>query len=389
MSLTRHHFITTCIFGCAIGAVILSTTAMAKPPKENPGWYVRKDTWQETMRLSREALTRHLEKDTQSVPDAPGGVRFAPWQSIGPFPKPAKGDGWDHVYPPEQDIELSKRHGQFAWKRETRPDGQWHTDINLPDRSSIYMFRTVTSQKAQPLAVYVGCDDRFKVWLNGKLVSAVEGVPRDREVKLPLKAGENQLLLKLYNVSGGKGYSFSLTRKAGKGRDKDQGPDAILWEFVGRDFTSPADQRQMQWEREDGIWNGDWKPGDTTELAKRYAAATWEQVKGDPSELQKARALYHRSRRIEEAVKMAGGIDLAPLRLAINDLTKTFGKRYPDGQQFLDRLAKLEKLRDDTMASHPAPRQPRPAAELAGQLRDARQLRQRNRRPRPCGPTAN
>ena len=38
--------------------------------------------------------------------------------------------------------------------------------------------------------------------------------------------------------------------------------------------------------------------------------------------------------------------DFAPLRRAINDLTESFGDKYPKGQQYLARLADLEKLRD-------------------------------------------
>ena len=347
-------FITTaCILTAAFGTVFQPVTATAKLPKDNPEWYVRKDTWQETMRVSREALAKHLEKaaNTESTPGSPSSVRLTPWHAIGPFPKPADNDGWDHAFPPEQEIEPSKRYGELAWKRETRPDGQWHTDINLPDRASIYMFRTITSQRARKLSVYLGCDDRFKVWLNDKLVSAVQGVPRNAEVKLPLKAGENRLLVKLYNVSGGKGYSFSLTKDTRQRHGKDQGPEAVLWELVGRDFPSATDRQQMQWEREDGIWNGDWKPGDTNELANRYATATRTQLVDDKATgLDAARTLYHRSRRIEEAVQLAKGLDLEPLRLAIVDLMRTFGKRYPNGRQYLDRLARLEELRDDIMA---------------------------------------
>jgi formylglycine-generating enzyme required for sulfatase activity len=147
-----------------------------------------------------------------------------------------------------------------------------------------------------------------------------------------------------------------LTKDTRQGRGKDQGPEAVLWELVGRDFPSATDRQQMQWEREDGIWNGDWKPGDSTDLAGRYATATRNRAGSHKEKdakatgLPAARALYHRSRRIEEAVQVAKDLDLEPLRLAINDLMQTFGKRYPNGQHYLDRLARLEELRNDIMA---------------------------------------
>ena len=119
-----------------IGAAIQSAAAAPKAPDGDPEWYLRKESWQDTMRVSREALVRHLAKEADAtVPGSPSSVRFTPWQAIGPFPRPAGSDGWDHAYPPEQEIAPSKRYGALSWKRETRPDGRWHSDINLPTES--------------------------------------------------------------------------------------------------------------------------------------------------------------------------------------------------------------------------------------------------------------
>ena len=62
------------------------TSAQAAPrlPKENPEWYSRQDTWQETVRVSREALVEYLDKAVDSpIAGVPKGVRFGPWHSIG------------------------------------------------------------------------------------------------------------------------------------------------------------------------------------------------------------------------------------------------------------------------------------------------------------------
>jgi len=50
---------------------------------------------------------------------------------------------------------------------------------------------------------------------------------------------------------------------------------------VERDFRDAATQRRIRWEREDGIWNGDWREGDFRALAGRYAAATRKQASLD------------------------------------------------------------------------------------------------------------
>ena len=95
---------------------------------------------------------------------------------------------------------------------------------------------------------FQGCTGPFGlVGINGKLVAT--GGARNQEVKLPLKAGDNRLLLKLYNVTGGKGYSFSLTKNSRKGRGKDNSPEAVLWKLVERDFQDAKARRPSPGDR--------------------------------------------------------------------------------------------------------------------------------------------
>jgi hypothetical protein len=316
------------------------TSAAPRLPKTNPEWYVRQDTWHETLRLSREALFEHLKKTPGVVvPGAPQGVRFSPWQSIGPFRPPAGREGFDDAFPPEKEIDFSKTYDGLRWKRWTRPDGVWHGDIDMPDHHSIYLFRTITAQTAGEMTVYVGVDDRAKVWLNDQLVGTVPGVSHGTPVKLPLDAGENRLLVKYHNNTGGKGCSFSLTKNTQSGRGEDNSPESILWGLVQRDFRDVADQRRIQWEREDAIWDADWRPGDFRELADRYATMTRARGALDAKarelagkvknvgDLNAVRELYYGSRAIEEAAEKAGGLDFEPLRRAITDLTNRRRKR--------------------------------------------------------------
>jgi len=340
-------FVTT----MALGAV--STPATAEPSRTDPAWYLRQDTWQETVRLSREALARYVEQ----TPDGTLGVaRFGPWWAIGPITAPRGTDGFAHAYPLEQDLDVSKEHAGHRWKRETRVDGRWHGDINLPDRSSIYMQRTVTAPAATTVTVYVGCDDQSKVWLNGHYVQTMPNCSRGTPVELRLNKGENQLLVKLHNISGDKGYVFSLSKNITAGQAADNSPEAVLWRLVGRDFRDAAAQRHMRWEREDGIWATDWKPGDFRAIAASYAVATRKQAaldaqtsrlaaKADSArDLNAVREVYYRARAIEEMAATVEGLDFAPLRRAITDLTESFGGKYPAGKQYLARLDELERL---------------------------------------------
>ena len=61
----------------------------------------------------------------------------------------------------------------------------------------------------------LGSDDGIAVWLNGQSVhenQVARGVsPNQDRVTLPLKAGENKLLMKIYNQGGGHGFFFSAS----------------------------------------------------------------------------------------------------------------------------------------------------------------------------------
>ena len=49
-------------FAAAMLLAPIAAPAAPRPPKTNPQWYSRQDTWQETLRLSREALVRRLAR---------------------------------------------------------------------------------------------------------------------------------------------------------------------------------------------------------------------------------------------------------------------------------------------------------------------------------------
>lgn len=366
------------------GALSLSALTAAEAPRGEPAWYERGSTWQETVRLSREAIVREAESGAMaSLVPIPDGVRFGAWHQIGPFPRPAGNDGWDHAFPPEKEIVLSKSYGKLAWARNPRPDGVWYDDINLPDYASVYLFRTVTCETARSLTVYVGCDDRFKLWVNGRIMASQVGVPRDEPVELSLKEGENTLLLKLYNVTGGRGYSFSTAPDATQREARRNRPETMVWAMVERDFPQATARQQMQWEREDQIWQQAWNVGDFAELATRYVAAIRagadlqaeaSRLTGtvrDSKELEAVRQLYYRSRTIEAARQMAETLGIAPLRRAIVDLMTTYGPDYPNGRDYLARLARLEQARDTILASDGADTEG--VVRLAGEMNALRQ----------------
>ena len=128
---------------------------------------------------------------------------------------------------------------------------------------------------------------------------------------------------------------------------------AGIWRSLRRDFSDPVALGQMIAERQDGIWNEDWPFGTVGVLAARYAAATRVGLAAEAGrlakdarsaeDLQRVRAIYHRSRRIEAALARLKDADVESLRLAVEDLTAAYGPRYPKGSQYLRRIAELEE----------------------------------------------
>lgn len=91
----------------------------------------------------------------------------------------------------------------------------WDIDLRaVPgsgDDKTIYLRTRVQSPKEQEVQIQVGSDDGVKVWLNGALVHS-NSAPRPNQpgqdkVKATLKAGWNDLLVKITNYQGN--YAFS------------------------------------------------------------------------------------------------------------------------------------------------------------------------------------
>jgi len=118
----------------------------------------------------------------------------------------------------------------------------------------------------------------------------------------------------------------------------------------------------MKWTRQDRILEADWAPGDWSALARRYAAAAHRvpslaaQARSQANQARDARglarvcALYYRSRQLDEQLARAGQLDFQALKLAIEDLRNTFGRRYSDADHYLARLSAIEQALSKALA---------------------------------------
>jgi hypothetical protein len=154
------------------------------------------------------------------------------WSYIGPFPN-ANGQGFDAVYPPEKEIDLTKKYpglnGEEAvWKEGKFTDGEVNNLalFKTNENAVVYLYREIECNKAMELPVGLGSDDTLTVWLNGQKIVA-ENVyracaPDQSQPVLKLKAGKNQLLMKI--CQGGGEWAFYFKAKANI-------PPAITWKF--------------------------------------------------------------------------------------------------------------------------------------------------------------
>ena len=139
-------------------------------------------------------------------------VKLGPWYTTGHLDAKQFSDALF----PEQGIDLGAKDpaGQPRWRKTSGwADGQIH---DLPGSSTgpTYLFRTITVVKPVRMTVGLGSDDGLAVWLNGRQLLAnnvARGCSGEQDrVPLDLKAGENQLLLKVFNNSGGHGFYFAV-----------------------------------------------------------------------------------------------------------------------------------------------------------------------------------
>jgi alpha-galactosidase len=242
-----------------LSLVLAASVCLAGPG--DPSYYVKKATWHETVRASQEALEKEVTASLGNL-----GVRPGRWFVAGPF----KGaDAFARPFPPESGVDLnaSYENGTLRWQaRVDWRDGQVIM-FDAGDSVARYLVRTLKAAKDTTIKAYLGSDDGIKVWLGDSIILAHDisrGCRRNQEiVALPLKRGDNTVLMKVINGDGPTGFYFSLV---------DLDPEGI-WQLVGRDFASLRETREISWEREDGIWDKEWEHGGYRELAGRYAIA--------------------------------------------------------------------------------------------------------------------
>ena len=306
------------VLGWALGAVLVGSAAFAG----DASFYVKKSTWQETVRGSCDEWARFKKR---LAAEHEGklktfGVELGPWYHVGPF-FPMEKSSFEQVFGPEVDASLDKSYegGKLKWvKKPQWRDGAIHL---LPGNGKSgeglvvanYLFREISAGQDVTLPVYLGSNDGLQVWFNGEKVLSNDmgrGVEPDQDiVKLDFKTGRNELLLKVDNRARAHAFYFAM-HPAGKTRERMLNE---LWRLVEGDFADEQSRRQMRWERRDKIWNAEVEPGNLRGLARRYAQAAGH-----------VQTLAQKARKLAEKVDVVG--KLQELR-EVYYLSSLYGER--------------------------------------------------------------
>jgi len=131
------------------------------------------------------------------------------WQVAGPFDNTG-GAGFEGAFPPETAVDLKTEYdgktGKVRWQEVATTDDYGLVDFNKPIGSlkgaTAYAWTEINSDRARAVELRLGCDNGWKVWLNGKLLFGRDEYHSGTEIdqyRMPaeLKAGPNTILVKL------------------------------------------------------------------------------------------------------------------------------------------------------------------------------------------------
>lgn len=314
-------------------------------PAADPDYYIKRATWQETLLASREALKARQKEEEAKQPGARPFVGDAMRGNDAPQQVKVKVAGWKDLYLiVTDDGDYHNDCANWAEAKLVSKDGtETYLDTVEPvsAKQDWGTFRRDNkSVVGGPMAI---ARQTFTRGLGTHANSVIHYVLQKEYESFEAWIGVDVSRGTLGSVR----FIVSSTEIEVKGVTFSSG----LWDLLARDFTDPKSRQQVVWEQEDRIWEKEWSG--LAELGQRYAKATRGSLAAraagfsgnvkDAASLQAVRDVYLRSREVEQAVGQLRAFNFHSLRLALEDLTTTFGAKYPKGPEYLKRLSHLEE----------------------------------------------
>ncbi|MDQ6480081.1 DUF4838 domain-containing protein [Dyadobacter sp. LHD-138] len=142
------------------------------------------------------------------------------WWTIGPFDNTDR-KGYAAIYPPEQQFDTTQTYNgmqgsKVKWNH-YRDNSSGYIDFRKlfnPKKNVVsYAFRGLSLPAAKTMKFGVGSNDGVKVWINGKLVLdrmlLRPALPNDDEISVPMKKGDNTILIKVDQTGNKWGFYFT------------------------------------------------------------------------------------------------------------------------------------------------------------------------------------
>ncbi|MCK4749842.1 MAG: hypothetical protein KAT15_22455, partial [Bacteroidales bacterium] len=312
----------------------------------DPPYYKKRATWQETIWYSRLAMLDYFSDQGQGRSEP---VQISPWYLAGPFPT----ENLKEVFLSENALDWLARNaeGRLLWQQRTDfEDGKLH---NLPGETytTIYLYRKISVPAAIKITGSFSGKSGTDVWLNGEKIihsNIPRGLEPDKDrAQLDLRAGDNHLLMKIVTRIGTPGFYFKMLPEP-------LSPATFLWPMIERDFQDSLSCRQMGWEKSDGIWSNLKCTDEISGLAANYlksfkrhtfALRADHMAKSMPSMevLLDIQQLYYQDHLFHEAWESCKDFNFESLRMAIRDLQQSFPVAYLSGENYISELLRLEQ----------------------------------------------
>jgi len=307
--------------------------------------YVKKGSWAETMVASR----GQYMATAKQWQNAMGSIKLGPWYQVGPLTV----ELFEDAMFPEANVDLAAQgeDGRGLWREHPEYiDGEIH-HFESKSPASTYLFRTITAAEAIEITAGLGSNDGLAVWLNGRQILAKDVGRRvsaeQDHVVLDLKAGENRLLLKIFNHAGPTGFYFLVH----------PGLFLDLWERIEKDYPLETawlkrelpQNQHLTWLRQASNVKLEKKmiggileklsPADER-LRRKFESLCAEQASASDSRWLK---LFIEACRLHENLMNVKQFDFAALRGVIEYLQEVSPQGYSGRAEDLKRLKDFER----------------------------------------------
>jgi formylglycine-generating enzyme required for sulfatase activity len=299
--------------------------------------------WPQAMRDARARCQAWRAEQTGGA-----AVTFGAWNAADPLKVLSFAD----VAFPEVAVDLEAKglDGKRLWNRRTDLVDGFTNALPASDGPAVaYLYRVISTPVPVTIKVGLGSDDGLAVWLNGTQLLSQDvarlAAQDSDKLDLPLVAGENKLLLKVFNRIGGCGFYFSFQND----------PLAALWDQTARQFPvetawltrDTSRETMLAWftvpdakDIEKGmIGRALGTTGEVGEPLRQELAALESAAGDDPRWLD----LYVKSCKFRANLADFQRVNHAALRLAVADLAKEFPDQYKNAQPLLDRIDACER----------------------------------------------